>query len=65
MGIFTKLMLGRKVSQLADLIVAARPARIEFASEEQFLEMLGLRREAVRIDSRQHRRMPGAGTGIR
>ena len=49
-------MLTMQIVKLADLIVQAKPARISFQSEKQFLEMLGLQPAVVpvRIDRRKY-----------
>ena len=43
----TRLELRAKAARLADLIARAKPAQIRFSSEEQFLQMLGLPKNAV------------------
>jgi hypothetical protein len=42
MNRYAKDELGNRMAKLADMIVKAKPAQIQFRSEEQFLEMLGL-----------------------
>jgi len=55
MGSRQTSMLTMKIVKLADLIVQAKPARITFKSEKQFLEMLGLQPAVVsaQIDRRR------------
>ena len=47
MSMNTRRELRAKAARLADLIARAKPAQIRFSSEEQFLQMLGLPRNAV------------------
>ncbi len=42
MNSYVKRELGDRAANLADLIARAKPAQIQFRSEQQFLEMLGL-----------------------
>ena len=45
----TRLELRAKAARLADLIARAKPAKIRFSSEEQFLQMLGLPQNAAAV----------------
>ena len=47
MSMNTRLELRTKAVRLADLIARAKPAKIRFSSEEQFLQMLGLPQNVV------------------
>ena len=49
MGIKQRIRLTRQAIKLADLIVQAKPARIQFQSEQQFFELLGLQPKAVPV----------------
>jgi len=56
MSLFKHLQLSRKAAQLADLIVSGQRASLRFNSEEQFLQMLGLRPEVVPLPAVKSRR---------
>jgi hypothetical protein len=44
---------GNRMAKLADMIVKAKPSQLQFRSEEQFLEMLGMPSGQVPVRVRQ------------